>query len=113
MTKVPISIKVKARPDDPIITVSPKILDLGTVKKGRKARGKFKIGNKGKTPFDCKLIYPEYAHEPLDELKEVTKERSVLLVINTKNLPIGVTKNSVRLTSDYGIVDIPFKVTVK
>ena len=113
MTKVPISIKVKARPDDPIITVSPKILDLGTVKKGRKARGKFKIGNKGKTPFDCKLIYPEYAHEPLDELKEVTKERSVLPVINTKNLPIGVTKNSVRLTSDYGIVDIPFKVTVK
>jgi hypothetical protein len=42
MTKVPISIKVKARPDDPIITVSPKMLDLGVVKKGRRARGKFK-----------------------------------------------------------------------
>ena len=42
-----------------------------------------------------------------------TKERSLLLVINTKNLPIGVTKDSIRLTSDYGIVDIPFKVTVK
>lgn len=113
MTKVPISIKVKARPDDPIITVSPKMLDLGVVKKGRRARGKFKVGNKGKNPFTAKLVYPEYAVDPIDELQEVTKERTVLLVLDTKNLPVGVTKDSVRLTSDYGIVDIPFKVTVK
>lgn len=113
MTKVPVSIKVKARPNDPVITVEPKILDLGTVKKGRRARGKFKIGNKGKNPFDAKLVYPEYAVDPIDELKDVTKERSILLVIDTKNLPVGVTKDSIRLTSDYGIVDIHFKVTVK
>ena len=113
MTKIPISIKVKARPNDPIITVGPKLLDLGTVKKGRRARGKFKVGNKGKDPFDAKLIYPKYAVDPMDELKDVTKERSILLVIDTKNLPVGVTTDSIRLTSDYGIVDIPFKVTVK
>ena len=113
MTKIPVSIKVKARPDDPIITVSPKILDLGTVKKGRRARGKFKVGNKGKNPFTAKLVYPEYVVEPIEELQDITKERTILLVVDTKTLPVGVIKDSVRLTSDYGIVDIPFKVTVK
>ena len=83
------------------------------MKKGRRARGKFKVGNKGKDPFDAKLIYPKYAVDHMDELKDVTKERSILLVIDTKNLPVGVTTDSIRLTSDYGIVDIKFKVTVK
>ena len=97
--------------DYPQIITHP--MDLGTVKKGRRARGKFKVGNNGKNPFTAKLVYPEYVVEPIEELQDVTKERTVLLVVDTKNLPVGVTKDSVRLTSDYGIVDIPFKVTVK
>lgn len=110
---IPVSMTVKRCPDDPVIVTSPKMLDLGTVKKGRRARGKFKISNSGKKPYDATLTYPDYAIETVDEVKEVTKEKSILLVLNTKKLPLGVTKDTIRLTSKYGIADIPFRVNVR
>lgn len=110
--KIPISFKVKPRKDDPIIVTSTSV-DLGTVKQGKRARGKFKVSNSGQKSFNAVLTYPDYVIDPVEELLEVTKERNILLVVDTKKLPLGVTSGVIRLTSEYGIADIPFKVNVR
>ena len=109
----PIAVKVAPKSDDPIIAVSVTEIDLGSVKKGRRARGKFKVINKGKNAFNADLLYPECAVDAIEELREVSKDREILLVVDTKKLPLGLTKDVIRLTSEYGILDIPFKVFVK
>lgn len=109
----PVTIKVVPKSDDPIIASSVSELNLGTVKKGRRARGKFKVINKGKGSFNADIVYPDYVVDTVEELREVSKEREILLVVDTKKLPLGLTKDVIRITSEHGILDIPFKVFVK
>lgn len=109
---LPIRMKVIPRQDDPVLSASAKIIDIGRVKQGRRGRGKFKIKNSGKNPCDVSIVYPDYVIEPEDEIKDLTKERQILLIIDTKKLPIGVTKDTIRITSKFGILDIPFKIEV-
>ncbi len=109
----PVSIKVIPKSDDPILAYSPAEINMGSVPKGRRARAKFKILNKGKKPFNADLLYPEFVVDGIEELKEVSKDREILLVVDTKNLPLGLTRDIIRVTSEYGILDIPFKVFVK
>ncbi|MDQ7825002.1 MAG: hypothetical protein RDV48_19535 [Candidatus Eremiobacteraeota bacterium] len=110
---IPVAIKVKPRSDDPIIGFDPKEVDFGTVKKGKKGRVKVKIQNKGKGRLSGAIIYPEWI-EGDDEIKEIEKEKEVLFVADAGKLPLGLTRDTVRITSkDAGLADIPVKIYVK
>lgn len=110
---IPVSIKVKPAQDDPILSYSPDLLDFGTVRKGRRGRAKMKIKNIGKGSLRAVIVYPEYVVDGIEEVQDLTKDREVLVVIDTKDLPDGLTKDVIRVTSDHGIADIPFRIYVQ
>ncbi len=109
---VPVKIKVKPRPDDPILSCDPGEIDFGTVKKGKKGRKKLSVKNIGKGRLTGALNYPDWI-EGEEEFKEVEKTQSFLLVADSNKLPYGLTRDVVKLTSDAGILDVPVRIYVE
>lgn len=110
---VPVVIKIKAKEDDPILSVEPASVDFGTVKKGKKGRIKIKIVNKGKGRLSGTIAYPEWI-EAEEEFKEVEKNKEILLVADPSRLQNGATKDVIKLTTtNSGMIDLPVKIFVK
>ncbi len=109
----PVSINVVPRPEDPILSASPGELDFGIVNKGKRGRKKMTIVNDGKTTADLTIAYPDYVVDTPEEVKELKKDKQILVVIETKSLPKGITKDKIRIVSKYKVFDIPIKINVK
>lgn len=112
-TKIPVTVKILPAADDPILTYTPTVLNFGTVRKGRKARAKLTINNIGKTAANVEMKYPQFISDGIEDLKELTKKRDLLIVAETKNLPKGVTRDKIKAVSKFGILEIPIIITVK
>jgi hypothetical protein len=109
-----IAVKIKVRPkeDDPILGFKPKEVDFGTVVKGKKGRIKVKVLNTGKGHLSGTVTYPEWI-EGDEEFKEIEKDKEFLIVADTGKLPLGLTKDFIKLTTKLGMKDIPVKIYVK
>jgi hypothetical protein len=109
---IPVSIKIIAKDDDPILSFEPMTVDFGTVKKGKKGRIKVKVVNKGKGRLSGTLTYPDWI-EADEEFKEIEKNKEILLVADGGKLPLGLTKDVIKITTKTnGLLDIPVKIFV-
>jgi len=109
---IPVTIKIVAKEDDPVLAFSPLTVDFGAVRKGKKGRMKVKVINKGKGRLTGTLTYPEWI-EGDEEFKELEKSKEINLVANPSKLPLGLTKDVIKVTSRIGMLDIPVKIFVK
>jgi hypothetical protein len=109
---LPVKIKVRPKADDPILGFKPKEVDFGTVVKGKKGRIKVKVLNTGKGHLTGTVTYPEWI-EGDEEFKEIEKDKEFLIVADTGKLPIGVTRDVIKLTTKVGLKDVPVKIYVK
>ncbi len=109
---LPVTIKIVAKEDDPVLAFSPLTVDFGAVRKGKKGRIKIKVINKGKGRLTGTLTYPEWI-EGDEEFKELDKSKEINIVANPAKLPLGLTKDVIKVTSKVGMLDIPVKIFVK
>jgi len=92
-SKLPLDQKRKA----PILEIPVRLLNLGTVKEGRKSSGKFKISNKGQNALEVRRIINNNKELSVRQAKLTVaggKSSEIIVDLNTKNLTEGDYKKS-------------------